>query len=57
MITCEDGDVFSTGFAIAYLIYKFKKNLQTASLLVFSKRNNQAKICKWIYTNLLTYEP
>ena len=50
MITCEDGDSFSTGFAIAYIMYKYKKTVQTASIMVFQKRNNNAKICKWLYS-------
>ena len=57
MVVCEDGDTFSTAFAIAYIMYSFKRTVQVASLIVFSKRNNNAKICKWLYTQLLIYEP
>ena len=56
LIFCKDGDTYSPGIAIAYLMYAKRIDLTKASLLVFGRRLN-INISKKLYAQLLTYKP
>ena len=53
---CEDGEVISPAFVIAYLMYKCKLDINMATLKV-CQAISRVEICKWLYTQLLTYKP
>lgn len=53
---CRDGEVISPAFVIAYLMYKCKLSLNIATLKV-CQAISRVEVCKWIYTQLLTYKP
>jgi len=47
---CEQGDLFSTVLAMAYLMAFKQKNVNVASFSVFAKRNQNCKVCKWLFS-------
>lgn len=53
---CRDGEVISPAFVIAYLMYKCKLDVNLATLKV-CQAISRVEVCKWIYTQLLTYKP
>lgn len=53
---CRDGEVISPAFAIAYLMWKCKLDINMATLKV-CQAISRVEICKWIYTQLLVYKP
>lgn len=53
---CRDGEVISPAFVIAYLMYKCKLDVTLATMKV-CQAISRVEVCKWIYTQLLTYKP
>jgi len=56
LIYCKNGESLAPGFAIAYLMYKAKLDVNVASLKVF-QATSSVEIAKWLYTELLLYKP
>jgi len=53
---CRDGEVISPVFVIAYLMYKCGLDVNVATLKV-CQAISRVEMCKWMYTQLLTYRP
>ncbi len=56
LLYCRDGEVISPAFVIAFLMYRAKLDINTATLKV-CQATGRVEICKWIYTQLLLYKP
>lgn len=56
LLYCNDGETISPNFAIAYLMYKAKLDVQMATLKV-CQAISRTDFNKWIYSQLLTYKP
>ncbi|EAS04458.2 dual specificity phosphatase domain protein (macronuclear) [Tetrahymena thermophila SB210] len=56
LLYCSNGQSISPAFAISYLMYKQKMNIQLASMKVFALIG-KVNIAQWIYTQLLVYKP
>lgn len=52
----QNGEALAPGFAIAYLMYKTKLDVNVASMRVF-QATSSVEIAKWLYTQLLLYKP
>lgn len=56
LLYCKDGETISPAFAIAFLMYKAKLDVQMATLKV-CQAISRVEISKMVYTQLLLYRP
>lgn len=56
LLYCKDGETISPAFAIAYLMWKAKFDVQMATLKV-CQAISRVELNKMVYTQLLIYKP